>query len=285
MFTRQAPLLGESLFLSGMPPALASTVQNLLGQCRAPIVHRGPVTLDYTRPSMRLITPDTAKYNFPNLNLPKPQTFGAQEETPPEEEEEDDPPPEEPVTPFTPPEHIPGGGDVVTNNFFVAGGRYFGGNYISVDEPTRSIHANALDKKRHCVFPNNLNRRNHIHSVDYKGRSTHPQYIALDITDKKSVTEFFLQVKQLKQRTYVTDVEFAAANQQLYFNREKAWVFDPQPAGPNVLATRLVTVVTDVILGTSGLEIHKKQLHVLEEGAASMSVIPVQDCPPSTLGD
>jgi hypothetical protein len=49
--------------------------------------------------------------------------------------------------------------------------------------------------------------------------------------------------------------------------------------------SHLVTVVTDVTLTTSGLVIHKKQLYVLAEEEADDGLIPVQDCPPSTLGE
>lgn len=80
MFTKQASTLANSLASSGMPAQQASSVQNMVGQCQAPLTHRGPVKIDYTRPYMREINqgfippPGMSPFSFPSLG-PEPQNF------------------------------------------------------------------------------------------------------------------------------------------------------------------------------------------------------------------
>ena len=107
MFTQQAPSLANNLMHSGMPAQQASTVQNLMGQCRAPLVHRGPVKFDYTRQNMRQNNGGAGREVSPYKGGgPPPDQF-----PPEEEEQEEQGPPESggpPGTPsqFAPPEDI-----------------------------------------------------------------------------------------------------------------------------------------------------------------------------------
>lgn len=238
MFSRQAPLLGESLFLSGMAPAVASTVQNLLGQCRAPIVHRGPITLDYTQPSMRKITPEIARQQFPRLNLPEPETLG---EKPPEEPEEEEETPPNPETPFTPDEHyhtnIQNFSTTFFNNFFAFnnGDFYFSGDYIDIDRQ-KFVNLRHNDKKRHCVYPNKMNARDIVHSVDFKTDVPyHKQFFKLEITDNPNDTTWKLTVDQLEQIQVVTGVSLNLASQELSFDLKNVWVFRPEALPPYVI--------------------------------------------------
>mgnify|MGYP006273336125 CR=1 FL=1 len=236
MFSRQAPLIGESLFLSGMAPAQASAVQNLLGQCRAEIVHRGPVTLDYTKPDMRLITPDIAKHRYPNQSLPEPEKWPKEEE----EEEDPDPPIGPPPTPFDPPDNYETNNWVNTVNNVNA--RYWAGSYIQIDEARRVIRLRNDDGRRHCVFPQvNLGAPNTVGSVRYAASSNAPQHVDLTVREQAAVTEWDLQVNA-KQITVVTDITYNANTGTLSVKKERCWVFDPKPlatvpivvgAGPN----------------------------------------------------
>ena len=80
MFTRAAPQIAQSLWQGGLSPAQAHVVTNALGQCRAPLIHRGPVQIDYTSPDMKLITPELAKFRFPELQLNPPGSVSKQAE-------------------------------------------------------------------------------------------------------------------------------------------------------------------------------------------------------------
>lgn len=92
-------MIYQSLIQAGLPAASASAFQNAVGQCRAPLTHRGPVQFDYTRPEMRLITPEAARFQFPGLALDAPQSFPVKPNMPP-------PPPFDPpeIPPEPPPE-------------------------------------------------------------------------------------------------------------------------------------------------------------------------------------
>ena len=90
MFTRQAPQINESLWQGGLSPAQAHAITNLLGQCRATLEHRGPIIIDYTSPNMKLVTPEIAKFEFPDIQLqppeaipPRPDGMPPMEELPP----------------------------------------------------------------------------------------------------------------------------------------------------------------------------------------------------------
>ena len=100
MFTRQAPQINESLWQGGLSPAQAHAITNLLGQCRATLEHRGPIIIDYTSPNMRLVTPEIAKFEFPDIQLqppeaipPRPDGLPPIEELPPWEPDPFPPPP------------------------------------------------------------------------------------------------------------------------------------------------------------------------------------------------
>jgi hypothetical protein len=236
VFTKQAPLLAESMLAGGLPPVAASAIQNLLGQCRAPIVHRGPVTVDYTRQDMRLIGPFDAKYKYPDLNLPSPETLGKRRKKDPPPEESADPPPDQPL----PPEHTttiiygddPGNG----------GGedQYFGGDYIRVDPRRREVHLIHDDRRRHCAFPALGGARNKIHSLKYTAQVAQNAgddvYFGFTITEVPQETQWKLNVNGMQQVTYISDAAIvepgpgSALPAMLVFTRKTAFVFDEQNA-------------------------------------------------------
>lgn len=92
MFTRAAPLINDNLVQGGVSPAQASAVTGALGQCNAPLEHRGPVTVDYTSPNMKYIGPTIATYNFPTIGMNPPEAF---------------PPKPQPLPGLPPPEELP----------------------------------------------------------------------------------------------------------------------------------------------------------------------------------
>lgn len=96
MFTRQAPQLHTALWLGGLSPAMASQVQNLLGQCRQQIEHRGPISVNNTLPEPRKVTPEQAKIQANVINNFGGNTF-AQATLP------ENPPTELPPLPPLPP--------------------------------------------------------------------------------------------------------------------------------------------------------------------------------------
>jgi len=116
MFTRQAPIISDSLLQGGLAAPQAFAVTNALGQCRAPLVHRAPIEVDYSSPEMRLILPEQVPVRFPDIALnppevspPRPPELPPPEEIPPFEPNPL-PPQKNPVGPIQPPMGAPGGG-------------------------------------------------------------------------------------------------------------------------------------------------------------------------------
>lgn len=93
MFSRQTPTLDNALWQGGLSAAQAHVIANALGQCRATLDHRGPVQIDYTSPDMKLILPEPAQNQFPDIQLQPPEAFP--------------PRPEDPSFPDLPPEERP----------------------------------------------------------------------------------------------------------------------------------------------------------------------------------
>lgn len=118
MFTRQAQQMNESLWQGGLSAAQAHVVANALGQCRQTLDHRGPVQIDYTTPQMKLVLPEIAQIQFPDIQLQPPEAIPPRPRNPriptrPPEEEipynpDPLPPPQGPDYPGT--GNDPGGG-------------------------------------------------------------------------------------------------------------------------------------------------------------------------------
>jgi len=230
MFTRQAPALHTALWQGGLSPASASQVQNLLGQCRQTLVHRGPIEIDYTSPQMRLITPEIAAFRFPNLKLNPPEVVKKRprrpEDPPPEEAPPDPqppplPPPQRPIDPLDP--DGPGGG---------GGGKppgYTEGDYIGIEN--NEIRLRGNDARRHCVFPAGKNVNNTINSIDLKAYSSDPERIKFTVKDDARDTTFKIDVS-LKQFTYVKSVTLDESNGKIYIERGTAYGFDVADTDP-----------------------------------------------------
>lgn len=82
MFSRQTPTLDNALWQGGLSAAQAHVIANALGQCRATLDHRGPVQIDYTSPDMKLIMPESAQIQFPDIQLQPPESLPPRPENP-----------------------------------------------------------------------------------------------------------------------------------------------------------------------------------------------------------
>lgn len=226
MFTYQSPQINQALWLSGLSNQSVSAFQNLVGQCRAPLVHRGPITFDYTRPEMRLITPES-RVGKPPFEEPfeEPQNFPEQPEEDPLEPEM---PPGKRKGPFLPPEHFPFDppqeGNDGPDRRAPENKEYKAGPYINIDNKVISLKAD--DIRRHCVFPVGKNTRDKIGGVDFIGKATPEDYIGLSIKDNRLDTTFTVELKKLELVEFVHSVELTATG--LMFYKKQAWVFEPQ---------------------------------------------------------
>jgi len=197
MFTRQAAPLMNALWRGGLSAESADAVGNLMGQCRAPLEHRGPVTFDPSKSDMKLI-PQGGNPQYPGGDLPKPVSWPSPPpgSGPPEDEEEEE---EDDGRPNLPPEHNPhepigdGPGERPHPPFGNpppnSRNNYFSGRYINV-ERGNTISANCDDRRRHTVWPQRFNRFNMMNSVYFKAINSNPKYIKLEITEEEDRTEF-----------------------------------------------------------------------------------------------
>lgn len=249
MFTRQAPLIAQSLWQGGLSPAQAHAVTNALGQCRAPIVHRGPIQVDYSSPDMRLITPQGAQFRFPDIQLQPPE-FLPPRPRPPEEQPEEEPPqkpnplppPQNPVTPvdpgggWLPPEYrppdspqrpgTPGSADCCVP--------YTGGDYIDVDEPNKKINLRTEQNStgRLCTFGvgeiigKDLVEENLVFDG---GDGVGCASLSVDKGADKITLR--LEAATMVATSYVKDIWFDVATQKFNVQYETAYVFDPSDAG------------------------------------------------------
>lgn len=229
MFTRQSPPILQSMYTSGMSASSAAAMQNLLGQCRQPLRHNGPVTLDYTSPAMKAITPESGEFQFPGVQLPEPDRFPR---IPKEEEEKGLP--FEGVQPggFLPPEHMPvdppppdGPGEVprLILQPGLPSRDYFPGRYLYLNRDFRQIGLKCRDARRHTVFPTNLNAAGTINSVTFRTAVASP-YLLFQITEKELATEFHLGLVGLTTIEYVADVDISDPT-KITFRIDRAEVF------------------------------------------------------------
>jgi hypothetical protein len=265
MFTRQAPPLLNNLWQSGMSPAQASAVGNLVGQCRQPLTHNGPVQIDYTRADMRLIGPADATFKYPGTLFPEPENFPREPSTPtplplpprpgnPPRNPKKDPDPRtipgkdnKPGGHF-PPDHLPVEPDAPDGpgeepqfpgqpwgpNAF--NNLWFGGEYINVDLPNRRIGLENNDLRRHAVFPTQFNRKGRINSVEFvdKPGGNSPEFVRINIAERPFQTVFSVESAGLRPITYISDVDLSDQG-IIRFERKTAWAFAPLEATPVIV--------------------------------------------------
>jgi len=255
MFSRQAPLISQSLWQGGLSPAQAHAVTNALGQCRAPLVHRAPIQVDYTSPDMRLITPDAANFRFPDIQLNPPEVFPNRPRPGPQPEEELVTPP----NPFPRPEPVTGPGqDPLATPAPIFDPRpllraynelkaeldrlrdsikpqYLGvddGAYIDVwrDGFTakQMVALDAEDSNLHCVFRNAQVQSNKFTAENFE-QDEPGAY--LEIKEETGETKFQLTAGKPKFTTYVKDIWFDPGTKKINVQYEMAGVYQPVDVG------------------------------------------------------
>jgi hypothetical protein len=206
VFSRQAPSIHTALWQGGLSPAQASEVQNLVGQCRATLVHRGPISVDPTTPSMRLIDPESAKTKFPQIGdlLPPEHKKKPPKNVPPEEKPQPQP---QPILPE--PEPVGPAGPEADNK----GKNLKAGDYIEIkNEEIHLKHKDFRDGK-HCIFNNGFVRgvafKAQETSTENDGDQVNGNHIVVEWLDNRpneTILEYGL--KNLKAIRVVTGVDF-----------------------------------------------------------------------------
>jgi hypothetical protein len=219
VFTRQTPNIYESLLRGGVAGPQASALANFLGQCRSELEHRGPVSFDLSRPQMRQITPELAKYAFPGLQLPTPLVLPRRPGPPP-----DEPPPEEFVDELQPVAEEPEDEGKFQD---VLDSRYFPGDFITIDQQRRIIDLRADSRRRHATMFRAPGGRSAIQSVDFDANSNRREYIDLRIAEGQELTRFDLLVSRLDKTYYVSGIDTESDAPNAIANFSEAHVFEP----------------------------------------------------------
>jgi hypothetical protein len=210
MFSRQAPAIHNALLQGGLAPAMASQTQNLLGQCQAGLVHRGPISIDRSRPDMQLIDPVTARLRYPQV-----EELGEEEEKKEEEEPEETPTgdPPFPPGPFDPPVGLPP--VVIVNNppGNPPGPAVKAGDYVTVNGNTVGLKHKAFEDGRNCTFQDGSVRGVVYDTLDIsntlRGDQLANSHIELQWDEKQAnATVLRYGIKNLRQYRVVTAVEF-----------------------------------------------------------------------------
>ena len=130
----------QALIDGGMNPMAVSAATSAAFHCATPRRWRGPTTLDYTSPQLRLVTPELRKFQFTNFDFQSSEGErrgprggeGGPEETAPDPTAIDEPRNPRPDTDAEQPED--GGGD----------GQYSAGRYIEIRGDTISVLASRV---------------------------------------------------------------------------------------------------------------------------------------------
>lgn len=248
MFSRQAPQINQNLWQGGLSAAQASVIANALGQCRAPLVHRAPVTVDYTSPDMRLIDASITNIKYPEISIQPPEVPPPKPPTPPEEVPPAEPnplPPKDPIAPVQPPVGAPGGPS--------PGG---GGGDNSWQEAYKQLQAELNDLRQEFS--------------DYKAK--YPDHTGGDYIDVDNSTSRTISLKtENNDKGFIckfgTDEIVGESIDDILFNYA-------------LTNNDSAKVVTDVTFDGANIVIHYGRLAVWnDEGPDGTSNIPTVQCP------
>jgi hypothetical protein len=133
---RRAGVFEQALVQGGVNPLAANAATAAILHCATPRRWRGPTTLDYTSPNLRLVSPELRKYQFPNFDFrsSEGERRGPKSNTPEEEIFPEPEPWEEPQNPRPSEPHqqpLSGYGD----------GQYVAGRYIEIRNGMISVLA------------------------------------------------------------------------------------------------------------------------------------------------
>jgi hypothetical protein len=263
---RRAGVFEQALVQGGVNPLAANAATSAILNCATPRRWRGPTTLDYTSPNLRLVTPELRKYQFPNFDFRSsegerrgPKRDVPEEEVYPEEEPWEEPQNPRPSEPHQQP--VDGSGD----------GQYTAGRYIEIRNGRISVLASRsgvaiLDTDRIVGGSIKVKSKWDLARFTEEG----------DFLDR----EWVLRVKPTEKLEVVTGVTREDKQLKITTARIDAWV---ESRSDQAIPFQRVEVTNGGAVGRSGgsLTFSGDAVYYLgappEEVAAVFS-IPVADC-------
>jgi hypothetical protein len=270
MFTKQSGRIEQSLIEGGQSPLAANDTMHALAHCAAPLVHRGPVSFDYTPPDYRFVTPPKRKYRFPQMDSPESRRKPPKREEKKDERERqrDQPEETEPVAPRSrfQPTRRDGGWDNITS---IAEGPYIA---VGVAGPTTAIvglrgygPANSV-----AVFGDNrlMGRNLNI-------RSQRPDL--LGVQSSPGMLQYMLQPKG-EEVEVITDIK--VDDSQIIFTRKSGFLLGSKDADDLIVDLKRITYLTNAVMGESSIDFQRRDTYVLagDDRDADVVSLPLTDC-------
>jgi hypothetical protein len=259
----------QALEDGGVSSVAAGAATAAIAHCSTPRRWRGPMSLDYTHPNIRLVTPELRKFQFPNFDFHTTQgeRRGPKRGGP---EEETDPPPtpyQEPYNPrpdFEPAQPGDGRGD----------GQYAAGRYIDIRQGVISVLASRtgvaiLDSDRivgGSITVTAGEGAEKVMRVTKEG----------DFIDR----EFVIRMKEPTPMTVITDVYFE--DKTLVFKQASILAWEDSRSAPDrVFQLNRHNGVTEGKLEGDALQFDGEVIYYLgepPEPTPALFNIPVADC-------
>lgn len=263
---RRAGVFEQALVQGGVNPLAANAATSAILNCATPRRWRGPTTLDYTSPNLRLVTPELRKYQFPNFDFKSsegerrgPKSSTPEEEVFPEPEPWEEPQNPRPSEPHQQPDS--GFGD----------GQYVAGRYIDIRNGLISVLASRsgvaiLDTDR--IVGGSIKVKSEWDLARFTEEG--------DFIDRQWV----LRVKKTEPIEVVTGVTLGARELQVTTAKIDAWV---NSRSDSSIPLEQVEVVNGGSLARSGgaLNFSGDTIYYLGAAPAPEPVvfsIPVADC-------
>ena len=273
MLTTQGGKFEQALIDGGVGPLAASNAMNAVANCAQPLVHRGPVSFDYTSPKVRFVTPGLRKYQFPNLDKVNPDRRPpGSSSIPPDEKKrkrpEEEPPQEEPFR-FRDKFEPELTGSRTSNVTSVVAGRYI--TTETVGRGVVRVSANVTGSANQvAVIANNT-----LVGKTPDIASKTPEVIKITQT----AGSLRWTVTPVGERTdVVTNVEIG--DRSVTITRRPCFLFDPGPEEEEVIDLKKVDFLKGVIDTGSSIDFEERSGYFLvkDEGYVETVSISTVDC-------
>jgi hypothetical protein len=270
MFTKQSGRIEQSLIEGGQSPLSANDTMHAIANCAAPLVHRGPVSFDYTPPDYRFVTPPLRKYRFPRMDPPDVRRKPPKREEEKEEKKRKRNQPEE-VEPQQPrkqfrPTRREGSWDEITS---IVPGPYI--DVSAVGPTTARVGLRGYGSPGFvAVFGNNrldgrplqiLSQRSDLLRVRYTAGSL--QYFLQPIGEEVEV---------------ITDIK--VDDSQVICTRKSGFLLGSKDADDLTVDLKKIVYLTNAEMGSSSIDFQRRETYVLagDDRDADVVSLPLTDC-------
>lgn len=271
MLTTQGGKFEQALIDGGVTPLAASNAMNAVANCAQPLVHRGPVSFDYTSPKVRFVTPALRKYQFPNLDKVNPDRRPLPPMPPDEQKRkrlEEEPPQAEPFN-FRPRFEPEERGSLYSNITSVVAGRFI---------TTRNVGRGAVQVNANVSGSSNQIAMISSNALVGQTMSITPKDPEI-INVIRTAGSLAWTVVPVGERTeVVTNVEIG--DRSVTITRRPCFLFDPGPEEEEVIDLKKVDFLKGVTDAGASIdfEVRSGYFLVKDEGYVETVSISTVDC-------